>query len=100
MGCSLRTSPGTVQIDSNTAATHGWWQQARASNDILTGIGTVGGPAQPALARTVIPQFTCLGRGAVDVQALIVPDISKIGTGFLKHFRVTLDLKGSRLWLE
>ena len=88
-----------VQVDRATAVANGWWQQAHASDRTITGLGS--SPAhQSAVAQARVPHLQILGREVEDLNVLIVPEYSKIGTGFLRYFKTTLDLTRSRLFLE
>jgi predicted aspartyl protease len=64
--------------------------------------GGIGGPrgGQASVPVVILPELAGLGPELTGVEALLVNDTPKIGTGLLRHFRVTLDLRSSALWLQ
>lgn len=60
--------------------------------------GGIGGAGSVPVV--ILPELAGLGPELTDVEALLVNDTPKIGTGLLRHFRVTLDFQRSALWLQ
>ena len=86
-----------LHLDHATAAAMGL-PGARVANDTMVGLGD--SRLRATSARATVPHVEIMGHGVDDLDTVIVPEYSKVGTGFLRYFKVTLDLKRSRVWLE
>lgn len=89
-----------AEMNQGTAKGLGLLQSARQISGSRLGVGT--STAKPSTIHKVvtIPAIEKLGPKILNVPALVVGDFNKIGTGMLRPFRVTLDFKAQRLWLE
>jgi predicted aspartyl protease len=93
------TGASTVaEINSSQARTLGL--DARAQMISVARVGLGSGDSATEYGRLPIESLEGLGPKLVHAEALLVPDRSKIGSGLLQKFRVTIDFKRNRLWLE
>lgn len=91
---------GLVEIDKGTATRLDLLGQSVASRVTRVGVGSPSAGEKTELRVVMLPGFESLGPQMINIPASIVPDRSKIGTGLLRPFRVTLDFKRRLLWLE
>jgi len=91
-------SSSQAEVSEETISKMGLGPSARVIKSTRIGVGTT---SQSATNRYVwLPKIEKLGPPIINVNALVVSDQSKIGSGMLSAFRVTLDFKHSKLWLE
>ncbi len=89
-----------MEIDQVTAARFGIRKQARWINAVRFGLGDAGGAKQRRFECLTLPSVTCLGRNWRKVEAMLVANESKIGSGLCADSRLTIDFTGSQIWLE
>lgn len=75
-------------------------QRAEATPVVRVGVGTQRSASDGGAGTAHVRSLELLGPRLLNVPALLVPDCSKIGSGLLRPFRVTLDFRRSALWLE
>ncbi len=91
-------SSSQAEVNEATVTKMGLAGRARSVNGTRIGVGAVD---QGTINRVVwLPTIEKLGPPIINVNALIVSDQPKIGSGLLSAFRVTLDFKRGKLWLE
>jgi predicted aspartyl protease len=91
-------SSSQAEVSETTVNKMGLCSTARIIKSTRIGVGT---SSQSATNRYVwLPKIEKLGAPIINVNALVVNDQSKIGSGLLSAFRVTLDFKHGKLWLE
>ena len=91
---------GLVEIDKKTATRLDLLGDSVTSRVTRVGVGSSTDGRESDLRAVMLPGFESLGPQMINIPAAIVPDRSKIGTGLLRPFRVTLDFKRRLLWLE
>lgn len=90
-----------LELDEATATRLRLKQKAQPAEATRVGVG--GGGLNPSSSTAEVAQIAKLeglGPELVNVDALIVGDYSKVGTGLLGTFRVTLDFARGEIWLE
>ena len=86
-----------VELSRETAQKLGALQKAAPFTGARTGFGHEG---TSNLGVVRMSRFDGLGPKLANVDAVIVGDFNKIGSGVLRPFRVTFDFKRSLLWIE
>ena len=89
-----------MDIDRSTAEQVGPGKRFRWVNATHVGLGKSDNPKQGRFGRLTLESVWCLGRSWRNVDAMLVEDESKIGSGLCRGFRLTVDFTGSQVWLE
>ena len=90
-----------VEISEEVAQRLGVQDQGVAVKGLyLMAVGGTVSSAQARLRTVKLPDLTFLGDKYEDVEADIAPGPPRVGSFFLKDYRVTFDLVQKRLWLE
>lgn len=91
---------GAVEIDWATVERLGLRAEAAPASLRRVGVGSSNHAAGRPAGIVRLESLEMLGPRLLRVPALVVHDSSKIGSGLFGPFRVTLDFRRSRLWLE
>lgn len=90
-----------IEIDEAIAKKLGVQDQGKIVEGLI--LVAVGGTvtSDKARLRTVkLPEISLLGGRYLDAEVDISPGIPRVGSFFLKDYRVTFDFRAKRLWLE
>lgn len=88
----------SMEITQATARRFAGKQRTRWIDTVHYGLG--GEPVRRRLECLTLASVHCLGRDWRNVEAMLVENESKVGSGLVPAFRLTLDFARSRLWLE
>ena len=89
-----------MELDEATAKNLKLHHLMRPAEGARIGVGSASGEKNGFLGITRIDDVEGIGPRLKNVTALVVSDRSKIGTGVLKHFRVTFDFRRDLMWVE
>ena len=90
-----------LEIDDATATRLHLHQKAQPAEATRVGVGGGGGEGKVVMTEMAqLPKLEGLGPEMENIDALLVSDYSKVGTGLLSAFRITLDFSRGEIWLE
>lgn len=93
-------SAAAVELNREEAKRLGRLKNAVAIDAEVFGLGKRNQQSASPLMASLLPHFQFGGGQFETVQALVVEDRSKVGSGLLPICRMTLDFQRSRIWVE
>ncbi len=91
-----------VEIDQALAKKlgHATGGQAVVGNYVMVGVGGAVTPQQAGVRILNLPQLRMLGSTFKNAQVDVMPGPARIGSYFLKDYRITFDFRRQLIWLE